>query len=156
MSQMWISGAVCVTALLFFTLEWLGGQTTWSSASRLSSDLSKPPGRVVAQSVAWWRVLEPLGAALSFPDLVTPLLSLQPLLEAPVHNAYRSSQSTPLQLLVLGASSSGTGTTCRSVGSLSLVLCLLMMLGLSPAFSSAHLSCFGSPGLASFLPYPCF
>uniref|UniRef100_A0ABK0LR01 DnaJ heat shock protein family (Hsp40) member C17 n=1 Tax=Rattus norvegicus TaxID=10116 RepID=A0ABK0LR01_RAT len=84
----------------------------------------------------------------------------KPFPEAPIHSACGSPQSSPLQLPVPGASSSSAGIAHRSVGSLSLVLCLLMMLGLSPAFSSAYLSCSVSPSctcsprLASFLSLP--
>lgn len=160
-----------------FTLEWPEGQTHmvqcfWAP----NSDLTKPQDRVVAQFIAlvcfgqgkaptarprpvegcgasWWCIVLSLVRFSS-------LRSLQPFPEAPIHSACGSPQSSPLQLPVPGASSSSAGIAHRSVGSLSLVLCLLMMLGLSPAFSSAYLSCSVSPSctcsprLASFLSLP--
>lgn len=120
-----------------------------------NSDLTKPQGRVVAQFIAlacfgqgkpppprpvegcgasWWCIVLSL-------VWFSSLLSLQPFPEAPIHSACGSPQSSPLQLPVPEASSSSAGIAHRSVGSLSLMLCLLMMLGLSPAFSSAYLSC---------------
>lgn len=110
----------------------------------LDSDLTQPQGReqhslqpcpvlglVEDPGASWWCIV--------LSDLVIPVLFLQPFPEVP----HTMPVEVPRALLC----------SCwfqellprvlayRSVGSLSLMLCLLMMLGLSPAFSSVYLSC---------------
>ncbi|XP_031229108.1 dnaJ homolog subfamily C member 17 [Mastomys coucha] len=83
--------------------------------------------------------------------------------EAPMYNACGSSQNTPLQLLVPGASSLiEYWDHLQICGQLESHALFADDIGPFPCISSAYLSCTVSasctcsPGQASFLPYPCF